>query len=155
MSRSTRLEPVRKVVDDDERLHAERWAVSKQRLTECECKLQELEQYRSDYRKNLDSISSKGTSVSILRDYQVFLARLTDAIKQQTQVVATARCACEFEMQAWQKSARRCKAIDHVVENWRTEERRESDRREQRDSDERAQRATYGENFSSLTRKSV
>jgi flagellar biosynthesis chaperone FliJ len=44
------------------------------------------------------------------------------------------------ERQRWQDAARRAKAIDHVVENWQSQERRDADRREQRDSDERAQR---------------
>jgi flagellar biosynthesis chaperone FliJ len=45
------------------------------------------------------------------------------------------------ERQRWQDAARRAKAIDHVVENWQNQDRRDADRREQRDSDERAQRA--------------
>ncbi len=141
MNRSRRLEPVRKAVDHTERQRAEQFAASKQRLTDCERKLHELEQYQNDYRQKFDSRSSVGIGIAGLRDYQVFLARLTDAIRQQTQLVAATRTECELERHRWQEAARRCKTIDHVVENWQTEERRDSDRREQRDSDERAQRA--------------
>ncbi len=143
MNRSRRLEPVRKVVDDVERRRAEQLAASEQCLTDCERKLHELEQYQNDYRQKLNARSSGGIGIAGLRDYQVFLARLADAIRQQTQLVVATRTTCELERQQWQEAARRCKAIEHVVDNWQLEERRDNDRREQRDSDERAQRPAY------------
>jgi len=75
-----------------------------------------------------------------LRDYQAFLARLSDAIRQQQAVVKRAQSERDAERQRWQEAAKRAKALGHVVEQWQTEERRASDRREQRESDERAQR---------------
>jgi flagellar FliJ protein len=76
-----------------------------------------------------------------LRDYQLFLARLAEAIRQQTQAVAATHSDRDQELKRWQDAAKRAKAIDHVVENWQAQDRRDADRREQRDSDERAQRS--------------
>jgi len=75
-----------------------------------------------------------------LRDYQLFLARLGEAIRQQSRIVTAARAERDAQQQHWRAAARHNKAIDHVVETWQAEERRHVERREQRDSDERAQR---------------
>jgi flagellar FliJ protein len=143
MNRGNRLEPVRKAVDDTERRRAEKLAASEQRLGECERKLHELEEYQSDYRQTFNSRASGGIGSAGLRDYQLFLARLAEAIRQQTQLVTAMRSERDLEQKRWQEAARRCKAIDHVVDHWHAEERRAGERREQRDSDERAQRAAH------------
>jgi flagellar FliJ protein len=140
MTRAQRLQPVQKVIDAAERQRAETLATSEARVTQSEHKLKELEQYRSDYQRAYNDRVSAGISSAGLRDYQLFLARLAEAIRQQTQAVATARLDRDQERQRWQDAARRAKAVDHVVENWQAEDRRDADRREQRDSDERAQR---------------
>jgi flagellar FliJ protein len=75
-----------------------------------------------------------------LRDYQAFLARLNEAIRQQHAVVQRARSERDAERVRWQEMARKAKALDHVVEQWNLEEQRARDRREQLETDERAQR---------------
>jgi flagellar FliJ protein len=55
-------------------------------------------------------------------------------------LVQRARIEREHERTRWQEAATRAKAVDHVMERWRLEERHALDRREQRESDERAQR---------------
>ena len=141
MKRANRMQPVQKVVEANERAQAERLAASERRLSEAEHKLLDLEKYRSDYRAAYQDRVARGMSSASLRDYQLFLARLGEAVRQQTQFVQAARADRDRERSNWQHAARRAKAIDHVVEQWHAEERREVDRREQRDADERAQRA--------------
>jgi flagellar FliJ protein len=141
MTRAQRLQPVQKVIDAAERQRAVTLAGSEERVKQSEDKLGELEQYRADYQRAYHDRVALGISSAGLRDYQLFLARLSEAIRQQTQLVATARLERDQERQRWQDAARRAKAIDHVVENWQNQDRRDADRREQRDSDERAQRA--------------
>jgi flagellar FliJ protein len=79
-----------------------------------------------------------------LRDYQVFLARLAEAVRQQALVVERAKVERDAQRAQWQQAAQRSKAVEHVIENWRAEDRKIAERKEQRDSDERAQRAAYG-----------
>jgi flagellar FliJ protein len=140
MTRAQRLQPVQKVIDAAERRRAETLAGSETRVKQSESKLTELEQYRADYQRAYHDRVAIGISSAGLRDYQLFLARLSEAIRQQTLLVSAARLERDQERQRWQDAARRAKAIDHVVENWQSEDRRDADRREQRDSDERAQR---------------
>jgi flagellar protein FliJ len=141
MSRVTRMQPVQSAVDRAEQQRAEQLAVSERRVTECETKLAELDRYEADYRANYKQKATLGMSSVELRDYQSFLVRLTEAIKQQSKIVQNAKVERDACRKHWQNAAVRSKAVEHVVDKWQAEERQGVDRREQRDSDERAQRA--------------
>lgn len=140
MTRAKRMKPVQNLFDDSERQLALGLATIERKVAEAEAKLQELERYRSDYDKQFAQRAGRGIGATSLRDYQAFLARLSEAIRQQQAVVKRAQSERDAERQRWQEAAKRAKALGHVVEQWQTEERRASDRREQRESDERAQR---------------
>lgn len=141
MTRSQRLAPVQGVIDNAERRLAQSLAACERRVIEGETKLQELTRYRGEYEQQLTERAGNGIGVTELRDYQAFLARLTEAMRQQQSVVHRLRADCEAERLRWQDAARRAKALDHVVTRWQTEERRVDDVREQRETDERAQRS--------------
>ncbi len=140
MTRAKRMKPVQNLFDDKERRMALGLATSERKVAEAEGKLQELERYRGDYDKQFAQRAGRGIGATDLRDYQVFLARLSEAIRQQQAVVKRAQSERDAERQRWQEAAKHAKAVGHVVEQWQTEERRASDRREQRESDERGQR---------------
>jgi flagellar protein FliJ len=140
VTRSERMQPVQKITTANERREAGQLAVSEEKLLACEQKLSELKQYEQDYRDGFNARVTAGMGGSGLRDYQQFLARLVDAIRQQAQIVARARSERDAQQDQWREAAQRNKAIDQVVETWKVEERRYADKREQRESDERAQR---------------
>lgn len=140
MTRATRLQPVQHLMDDAERRLASRLADLERRLTDSELKLAELQRYRCEYEQQFSRRAGQGIGATGLRDYQAFLARLAEAIRQQQAVVARALAERDTQRVRWLGAATRAKAVGHVVEQWRTEERRIADRREQRESDERAQR---------------
>jgi flagellar FliJ protein len=140
MTRAKRMKPVQNLYDDTERRLALGLAGIERRVAEAEAKLHELERYRTEYDKQFAQRAGGGIGVTALRDYQAFLSRLAEAIKQQQAVVKRAESERDAERLRWQEAAKRAKALGHVVEQWQTEERRASDRREQRVSDERAQR---------------
>ena len=140
MSRAKRLQPVQELVDDAEKRLAQSVAGFERRVSEAETKLLELERYRGEYEQQLNARAAQGIGVTDLRDYQAFLARLGEAIRQQGGVLQRTRHERDAERLRWQDAARRVKALDHVVGQWQAEERRTLERREQRDTDERAQR---------------
>jgi flagellar FliJ protein len=140
MTRAKRMKPVQNLYDDTERRLALGLAGIERRVAEAEAKLHELERYRTEYDKQFAQRAGGGIGVTALRDYQAFLSRLAEAIKQQQAAVKRAESERDAERLRWQEAAKRAKALGHVVEQWQTEERRASDRREQRESDERAQR---------------
>jgi flagellar protein FliJ len=140
MNRSKRMQPVQNLMEDTERRLARSLAGFEQRVQEAESKLQELERYLGEYQKQLAQRAGQGMGVLDLRDYQAFLARLNDAIRQQRGVVQRTCSERDAERKRWQEAVRRAKAIDYVVDQWQLEERKAGDRREQIEIDERAQR---------------
>jgi len=140
MRRADRLEPVQKIVDDTERRLAEHFAAAERLVTACEQKLNELSGYRDDYTKGFANRARGGMGARELMDYQAFMSRLNDAIKQQAQVVERARADRDLQRKHWQEAAKRAKALNVVVDNWTKEEQRAQAKKEQREMDERAQR---------------
>lgn len=138
MSRADRLQPVQNLADDAERRAALRVATAERNQREAESKLSDLERYVEDYERQYTERAANGIGVTELRDYQAFLARLNDAIRQQRAIVSRARSESDAERVRWQDAAKRAKALDHVADKWRDEERRVADRREQNEIDERA-----------------
>jgi flagellar protein FliJ len=140
VTRAKRMKPVQNLYDDTERRLAVALATVEKKVADAETKLRELERYRGDYENQFKQRAGRGIGATELRDYQAFLARLSDAIRQQQAVVKRAQSERDAERQRWEEAAKRAKALGHVVEQWQTEERRASDRREQRENDERSQR---------------
>lgn len=140
MKRADRLQPVQHLVDETERRLAENLASNERLVAACRHKLKELESYRSDYAQGFAQLAGGGMGARALHDYQAFMARLQEAIRQQNVVLQRAIDDRDVQRKRWQEAAKRAKALGHVIDNWNLEERRTSDRREQRESDERAQR---------------
>jgi flagellar FliJ protein len=140
MTRTKRIEPVQTLFDDNERRLAQSLAAYERRARDSETKLTELERYRTEYEKQFTQSAGRGMGVAELRDYQAFLARLTEAIRQQRTLTQRAQIERDAERQRWQEAARRAKALGYVVDGWKAEERRTLDKRDQRETDERAQR---------------
>jgi|SRR5579863_1483498 len=145
MKRAQRLQIVQHVVDDLERRRAEALAVSERRLREQEAKLSELESYHAGYLRDFNERAFTGLNSVLARDYQAFLARLDEALRQQSQAVTRARVQRDGELRTWQGAAQRAEGVGQMVKRFQTEEERALERREQHESDERSQRAwTYG-----------
>jgi flagellar FliJ protein len=145
MKRAQRLEMVQNVVDDQERRRAEALAISERRVAESEAKLAELEAYHASYASGFAARVEAGIDGVMARDYQAFLARLEEAVRQQNQIVVRARAQRDGELQTWQGAAQRAEAVGQMVKRFQTEEERAADRREQAESDERSLHAwAYG-----------
>jgi flagellar protein FliJ len=140
MKRIERLEMVKKAVDKFERRKAEALAVCERRVTESEKKLSELEAYRASYVCDFAARAQAGINGAAARDFQAFLARLDEALHQQSQAVIGTRAQRDAERQNWQDAAQRAEAIGTAVKRWQGEERYALERREQDESDERSQR---------------
>jgi flagellar protein FliJ len=140
MTRAKRLAPVQNLADDAQRRLAQSLAMFERRVSDAETKLTELERYRAEYEKQFTQRAGQGIGAMDLRDYQTFLARLAEAIRQQQTIVQRMRVERDAERGRWQGAAKRVKVLDRVVEQWNAEELRTRNRAEQRESDERGQR---------------
>lgn len=104
------------------------------------CKqLDELISYRDDYANGLRDKSCRGFNAMQIKDYRLFLERLSRAIEQQQDIVNSAAVKLAASKQLWMAKQQRAKAIDAVVSRHQQAERREQSRREQSEGDEHAQ----------------
>ncbi len=140
MKRSERIQMVKKVADDFERRRAEALAVCERRVNESEKKLTDLETYRAGYVRDFDTRAKSGIGVAAAQNFQAFLVKLEEAMRQQEQVIDTARRQRAAEEDKWRSAAQRAEVIGKTIVRWQGEEQYALDRREQRDSDERAAR---------------
>jgi flagellar FliJ protein len=145
MKRFERLRMVERAIDDIERRRAEVLAASERHLSACTAKLAELEAYHGAYTRQFNERAEAGMGGAGLRDYQAFLARLADAVRQQSTIVTRARSERDAERVSWQNAAQRAEAVGRLVNRWKNEEQRLGNLSEQRESDERAQRRSLTE----------
>jgi flagellar protein FliJ len=141
MTRARQLETAQRVFDDQERRKAETLAHSERLLRESEAKLAELSTYKADYLRDFAKRAGGGMSAARARDYQAFMERLDEALRQQNELVAQARSQQAEHLNTWRGAARQSMVVDKAVERHAAEERRVLEQREQRDTDERAQGA--------------
>ena len=148
MKRAERLQIVQNVVDDQKRQRAEALAASERRVVENEAKLAELQNYQASYVRDFNVRAESGMVGAMARDYQAFLARLEEALRQQSLALTRARAQRDGELQSWQGAAQRAEAVGQLVRRFQSEEDRAQERREQHETDERAQRLwAYGMMF--------
>lgn len=144
MSPKQRLQMVQRVTDEKERQQARRLAQSRARVAQCEAKLKELQGYAAGYVRDFDARAAAGIRGSGIREFQAFLAKLAEAIRQQEQLLEKAKTDSEADRTHWQGAAQRSQIMDKVVENHTTRETKARDQRDQRESDDRGQRAAKG-----------
>jgi flagellar protein FliJ len=141
MKRAKRLQPVSQLMDELERESALRVAAVQGRLSDAQRRCEELQRYLDEYRHMFAQRAKAGIGVSGMRDYQIFIARLSEAVKAQESIVTQLTADCQRERETWYQAAARKSAVEKVIEKAHSEERSAEDRRAQREQDDRAQRS--------------
>jgi flagellar FliJ protein len=139
VARIRQLKTAHGVLETDERRKAQTLAASERAVHESEAKLAELGGYRDAYIRDFARRAGGGMNAARARDYQAFLVRLDEALREQTEIVGRARAARAELLATWRGAARRSAAVDRALQRGLSEQRRGLERREQVDADERAQ----------------
>ena len=139
MKKTERIGMVRRVVHDIERRKAEALATCEKTVLAAQAKLDELEAYRAAYVREFARRAESGMNGAGAREYQVFLSRLDEALRQQTQILSQARVQRTAEHESWRNAARRAAAVGNLATHWQAEERLAADKVEQKETDERSQ----------------
>lgn len=140
MKRAKRLEPVKTIMSETERACALRLGTLQARLVEAEQRCAELKRYLNEYQNAFHQRARAGIGVAGMRDYQLFIARLGEAVEQQDGVVAQLRGDCDRARSQWRQAAARKSAVGKVIARELSEELQLEARRQQSELDERAQR---------------
>lgn len=101
-------------------------------------RLTELMDYRREYQERLRGSTGAGMAIHRLRDYQAFLSKLDQAVRQQETVVSQAHARWEQAHHRWLGERRKVKAFETLAQRHRGEENRRQEKRDQRLLDEQA-----------------
>ncbi|HEX5458681.1 MAG TPA: flagellar export protein FliJ [Steroidobacteraceae bacterium] len=139
MKKTERIGMVRRVVETHERRKAEALAACEKNVLAAQAKLDELEAYRAAYVRDFTRRAGSGMNGAGVREYQVFLSRLDEALRHQAHTLSQVRLQRTAELESWRDAARRAAAVGNLATHWQEEERLAADRIEQKESDERSQ----------------
>lgn len=140
MKRSKKLEPVGELAAEAERASAVAVAAAQSRLADAERRAVELRHYLAEYQEMFQQRAKRGMGVSGMRDYQMFIARLSEAVRHQDGLLLQLQAECERAHAGWLEAAARKSAVGKVIAEARSEDQKVEDRKAQKEFDERAQR---------------
>ena len=139
MTRSERLTPVSQIAEKREQDAVKVMSDCQNAVDKNEKRLEELYQYRDEYRARMQQAGREGIDPAKLNDYTVFIRKLDDAIAFQKEEISTSRRIYEQKKSEWMALRTRSQALDKVVDKYKKEERMQRDKQEQKEIDERAQ----------------
>jgi len=99
-------------------------------------RLQMLEQYRAEYAQRMQEITAQGVTRIVLHNYQDFLARIDEAIRQQSIEVQNSENSTKAGQEHWQSQNKQLKAIDTLSLRHDARERYRENKQEQKQQDE-------------------
>jgi flagellar protein FliJ len=134
-SRSKRLQPAVDQARQKTEDALAKLATQQQQLARAEHQLGELERYRNEYA----AAGEGAVSVSALLNRQQFIARIDQAIAQQTAEIGRQHRRLDQVRDHWQQAHARENALGSVVAQHQEHERRAEERREQAEIDDRMQ----------------
>ena len=139
--RDKRLEPLKQLAGNAERSQAMHMVEAERRLGEAEKRLEDLVRYRLEYEQSFHARASAGAEMRGLREHQVFIARLGEAVRAQQSVLEQLRSECTTARERWGVAATRKQVVGKVMEKARAEDFMNEERRMQHELDERAMRS--------------
>lgn len=137
-TRSTRMEPVRRVADQRAQEAARQLAERQEAAEQEQERLAQLRAFRREYEQKLAFAGQNGIDAYRLRDYNAFLGRIDQAIAQQREQLGKLEAGVEKLREHWVAEWGNARALAQLVERYRTRERRDAEAREQRHNDELA-----------------
>lgn len=99
-------------------------------------RLQMLEQYREEYAQRMRDATAQGITRLVLHNYQDFLARIDEAIKQQRLAVVNSENSTKAGLEQWKTQNKQLKAIDTLSQRHDTRERYREGKQDQKLQDE-------------------
>lgn len=99
-------------------------------------RLQMLEQYREEYAQRMRDATAQGITRLVLHNYQDFLARIDEAIKQQRLAVVNSENSTKAGQEQWKTQNKQLKAIDTLSQRHDTRERYREGKQDQKLQDE-------------------
>lgn len=103
-------------------------------------KLETLQQYRKDYQTKFQEESKQGMAPADMKNFQDFIDRLDQAIRQQQNVIAKTGAGVQTGRSELMDTTRKMKSFDTLAQRHADAERKQETKAEQRIQDEHAGR---------------
>ena len=106
---------------------------------------EQLVTYRREYEQRWSAQFCREGKIELVRCYQNFMERLTQAIDQQARIAEHAAQQLEHALVVLQASELRCASVRKLIERRTLEQRLAAERLDQKQSDEFAARAAWSQ----------
>jgi len=107
-----------------------------QASSEMEKKLALLKNYREEYAQRMQADLTAGREIQHIRNFQIFIGKIDDAIKGQQQLVMNAQRQVQIEQQNWQDQERKRMSYSTLEERAEKVQLKKEARRDQLQNDE-------------------
>ena len=104
---------------------------------------EQLLTYRREYEQRWGDQFKREGHIELVRCYQSFTERLTQAVEQQTLMADLATKRVDTALIALRESELRCASVRKLIERRTIEHRLSAERRDQKQTDEQASRAAW------------
>lgn len=135
MSRAQRLSIVLELAERTEQQAAQASELARRLWQDDQRKLEDLDQYYSDYEASFAGGTSFKRAEDIARQ-RGFLSQLADAKRQQKAVVEKRLSICNSKQQAWQQTRLKRKALQELIQRLKADEAQAASRKEAKMLDE-------------------
>lgn len=136
MVRSKRLEPIKKLANNQEQQSARDLGAAIELQKVEEQKLNQLLQYQKEYLNGMEEKVRAGVTGATLQSYHQFLNKIEIAISQQKEVLIKCEAQIAANQNKWQSDHGRNKAIGQVMEKIKTKEEKVKQKKESSYADE-------------------
>lgn len=145
MKKSNRLKPIAKIRKQAADVAGRQYGELCHQAEVNKNQLDELETYRQQYSNSFQTASKSGLTAIQMQQYNHFINRLNDVIKQQKQNVINAQSQCDIAYKNW--FSKRCdnKVIDKLIESRRQLEKQQQEKKEQKELEDRPQIAMFSQ----------
>jgi len=104
---------------------------------------EQLHTYRREYEERWSAQFRREGQIELVRCYQSFMERLTQAVDQQARAAEHAAAQVDRLMTVLREAELRCAAVRKLIERRTHEQRVDAERRDQKLTDEQASRAAW------------
>jgi flagellar protein FliJ len=139
----SQLKLVVHIEEEREQKAAQAFQIAQQNVTAQKQKLQNLQQYRLEYLKQIQNSGQGGVTAQKYHQHLSFIGKLDKACEQQFTVISRASLVADDRKKQWVEQQKRRKAIEMVIENQRVAADKKEMRRQQNTMDEYAAQKFY------------
>lgn len=141
MSKPFTLQPLMELARNENESASRKLGELNRQQQSAEEKLVMLQEFRRDYQTRLQAATQQGMDPVSLRNYQEFIYKLDEAIRQQTRNVENSKASTQTGRQVFTQSLRKVRSYDTLHQRHLENERMREEKQEQKMMDEHTGRA--------------